>query len=73
MEGHCKLHLYSIFKQNYHILAERPGVARENLKFEKKITVVHPPATHECPQKNEPNRSNRLAGYTRHVYNVLFY
>ena len=35
--GSLKLHLYSIFKQNYHILAERPGVARENLKFEKKL------------------------------------
>ena len=26
------------------------------------------PATHECPQKIQPNRSSRLAGYRQHIY-----
>ena len=34
----------------YLILAEGPGVAREQI-FEKKNILKKPPATHECPQK----------------------
>ena len=66
----------------YKLLAEGPGVAREtkkNLKkkFRKKLQKlkkkfffkpITPPANHECPQKIQPNRSSRLAGYRQHLY-----
>ena len=39
------------------VLPEGPGVARGKKKFEEKkfrifFSLKHPPATHECPQKN---------------------
>ena len=38
------------------VLPEGPGVARGKKKFEEKnfrifLSLKHPPATHECPQK----------------------
>ena len=32
------------------------------------FSMKHPPDTHECPQKIEPNRFSRLAGYRQHIY-----
>ena len=54
-------------------IAERPGVAFEKKNVEKTnyFYLYHPPATHECSQKFQPNRSYRLAGYTQHVYECL--
>ena len=54
-------------------IAERPGVAFEKKMLKKLIIfcLYHPPATHECSQKFQANRSYRLAGYTQHVYECL--
>ena len=42
--------------------------------FEKKFRILLPLTrgnTPECPQKCQPNRSSRLAGYTKHIYEYL--
>ena len=45
----------------------------DKLNLYKKLAEgqLHPPATHECPQKIQPIRSSRLAGYTQHIYESL--
>ena len=61
--------------QCYKKLDEGPGVARGKKiedkkcwkKFWKKIKPITPPTNQECPQKIQPNRSSRFAGYPQRI------
>ena len=58
----------------YGILAEGPGVAREKKKKFNFFSLYHPPATHECPQKNFSPTGQAVWPDIGYKYtNVLFY
>ena len=56
-----------------------PMTKNDNLKFEKNwkkigfFLLMSLRATHECPQKFQPIRSSRLAGYREHIYECLIF
>ena len=64
----CYKYKLQIMQNMLAMVAKMPGVARGKKNVGIFFSLYHPPATHECPKKCQPNRSSRLAGYREHIY-----